>query len=347
MRIRQALPILILLLTPITVTAAEEKAPTAKVYGFPATEVIALLEDVDANQQEAKIKAALATIATKPSSLRFVNSQAKDLVRVYSFYRDDGKKPVLRFDEKQRQLLIADQFRTLIKLADSLPAAVTQKIVVEAADYELKLRRATLKVTASLAADGEPATTDPARKPQWIVVVDFTNGGEPKNAERAAADILTGPREPWSLSADVPVTSIGDVKVDDKAENIELADTPGTFYVGLNFAPFGDALRLPGGFAEALTVKALLKASRRPSDSFGIGVGLRPGLFANSSLLQIFDTLSPYISYTRSRVEEEKENADGTTEKIHFKRNEFSIGISLDLESALGFVKKAGSDAKE
>jgi hypothetical protein len=119
----------------------------------------------------------------------------------------------------------------------------------------------------------------------------------------------------------------------------------------LNFAPLGDALRPPANWREAITIKALLKASRRPSDSFGIGIGLRSGYFANSpvlsrySFLQIFDTLSPYIAYTRTRVEEEQKN-DAGTQKVHFKRNDWVIGISLDLEKALEFVK-GGDDGGE
>ena len=160
----------------------------------------------------------------------------------------------------------------------------------------------------------------------------------------------TGPREAWSFSADVPLSTLGDVKVDDAAKNTELAKTPDAFYVGLNFVPIGDVLQPPSSIGEAFQFKVLLKASRRPSDSFGVGIGLRSGYFSkhsrlkNYALLQIFDTLAPYVAYTRTRDQQTKKNAAGEDEIIRFKRNDVVIGISLDITKALDFV---GGKSKE
>lgn len=351
------------------VAAAEDKpAPrTADVRGYRAApEVKAILEGTPETPNtpatpgaEAAPESALTKLAKLPTSLRFDGSKAGDIVHIYVFYRDDkdeqdlAKKarPEVKVTEKARRPLIVNQLQTLAKIAAALQASVgpDPAVAVEIFPYKLKLRRADLTINAAIKKNPRnESITDELRdsKADWYIVIDFTNlisdeDADPTNAGTTKASVQTGPREGWFISTDVPLTSIGDVKVDDEAKNIELADTPDVFYAGFNYCPFGDVLRTPARFAEAIDLKVLLKVSRRPSDSFGVGLGLRPGLFADRHpLLQVFDTLSPYVAYTRTRVEEEQKNPDGTSAgKIRFKRNDFVVGISLNLDKALDFVK--------
>lgn len=300
-----------------------------------------------------KPREALDKLGAFPSSLRFDGSKKGDVVRIYCFYRPDGnKKPEIRAKEEPRQPVIVGQLKTLGRLASAIAASLAgpeEKINVDSADYVLKLKRATLTVSAEI-KDNPQGLDNQQEHPsvQWFIVFDFTTPEDGTNAPRTEVDVLTGAREAWSISADVPLSTIGDVKLDDKGENVELSDTPDVFFAGFNFAVAGDVIRPPANFFEALTVKALLKASRRPSDSVGIGIGLRPGLFANApSLLQVFDTLSPFVAYTRTRFDKDHQNADGTTSKVHLKRNDVVVGISLDLEKAFDFVKGKGGGEGE
>lgn len=366
MRQRWSLLFLVILSVNLPVLGAEEK-PKAAVYGFPAevggqpSEAKEILDQFEAQTitGDDAVKQ-LADLTT--SSLRFVGSHKGQIVRIYCFYREEAPDPAtgrfrtiaLKIDEKRRDPLVADQFRTLVKLVDAFgqPAGAGE-MKFERFQYKLKLERATLDITAQLTLEPKDNPIAAAGQPHWLVIFDFTNGGGKTNADPTTATVLTGRREPWSISADVPIASLNDVEVDDEFSNVELKETPETFYAGFNWAPFGDAIKPPETLMQALTIKALLKASRRPSDSFGLGIGLRSGFFANHPsmsklpFVQIFDTLSPYVAYTRTRVEEEQKDADGNTTKVHFKRNDWVVGISLDIERALDFVKKAGDGDEE
>jgi hypothetical protein len=326
---------------------AAEETRKADVRGYRASVATPILEQVGGKLTG---KQALEQLGQIPSSLRFDGSTKGDTIRVYCFFyrgTDDKNNAQVRVREKARQPLVVEQFRTLLQVFSAVAASEAEAvdpIKVQSFPYTLTLPRANVTITAEV--NQKPFSTKPENdsKAQWVVVFDFTDQGqEDANAPRTAETIKTGPQEQWSISADVPLSTVGDVKVDKKGENIELAKTPDAFYAGLNFTPFGDVLRDPASFREAVTFKALLKASRRPSDSFGIGIGIRPGLFANApAIFQILDTLSPYVAYVRTRVEENQTDAAGKTTKVRFKRNDLTIGISLDINKALDFVKGKG-----
>jgi hypothetical protein len=326
---------------------------TPKVYAFPSATARATLDDVINGVKTPQ--QGLAALETLSSSTRLVDATKGDIVWVYAFFRSNGTKAVdVKFKEIPRQLLITRQFRKVLQLASKIAgvAAAQEPIAVSITQYELELPRAELTITGKIVAAGVAAPA-PDEDPRWIVVLDFTGGGEDVNAATVSATILTGTREAWAFSADAPISGIADVGVDDKAENIELADTPDAFYVGLNYLPFGDVLKPPSSVGEAFQFKLLLKATRRPSDSFGVGVGLRSGYFSNharfkkNTLLQIFDTLAPYIAYTRTRDQQEETNAAGETELVRFKRNDVVIGISLDITKALSFVGGGDNDEEK
>lgn len=356
MRLRSLLLLLLLstMFAAVSVLAEEDPPQAAIVRGYRAADAIPILERTRGGPTAADLLNDLANVPESAfvdkKSLRFDGSRKGDVIRVYCFYREDGNKQAeVRIKEEPRQPIVVGQLKVLARLisaiAAGLPEAGLPPVVMEKFDYTTTLKRATLSVSAEIKDNpqGQVGGGGANNDVKWVVVFDFTKTDDGKNAPKTVASVLTGPREAWSISADVPVGTIGDVNFDDKGENIELADTPDAFYAGFNYALAGDVARPPSRFLEAVTVKGLLKASRRPSDSFGIGIGLRPGLFRNAHpLLQIFDTLSPYVAYTRTRVEENQDNADGTTTKVRFKRNDITVGISLDITKALDFVKGNG-----
>jgi hypothetical protein len=344
---------LCLLIVSIALPLIAADPPQVAVYGFPAQITVngttqkskarELLDKFDlASVEDADFLQQLA--ALDGSSLRFVGATKGDVIRIYCFYFNDTTKMIdLKIDEKLRQPIVFDQLQSLGKFVQS-GTVNGIALKVDKFQYRLTLRRATVALSAEL-SDAPPKPQQVLLEPKWIVVFDFTNGGK-KNAEASTATVLTGPREPWNISADVPVTRLGDVKVDDKFENIKLTKTPDSFYAGFNYAPVGDALKAPASLAEAFTFKALLKASRRPFDSFGLGIGLRSGFFSNSSMppfLKIFDTLAPYLAYTNTRVEENKTDASGNATKVHFRRNDFVVGLSLDLAKTMDLIKGEGA----
>lgn len=360
MRSRMLLAALVSIFSSLIALAQDSAASrTAEVRGYRATEKVnSIILGAEATPEQA-----LTDLAKLPSSLRFDGSKPGDVVHVYAFYHRDisesdetkRARAEVRASEKVRQPLIVGQLAILRQIISALAANQGRlpAIAVERFQYVLKLKRADLKVTAEIKKQPNglaPLTDGEAQDADWYVVFDFTNRNEAQtNAARTEANIQTGLREAWSISADVPLSTIGDVKVDDAGENIELAETPDAVYAGFNYSPIGDVLRTPENLWEAVNLKVLLKVSRRPSDSFGVGVGLRPGLFAERHpMLQILDTLSPYVAYTRTRVEEEQKNPDGTAAgTLRFKRNEFTIGLSLNLEKALEFVRGNGESDEE
>lgn len=355
MRVRIALSILCLLSAPLPAPAQE--TPAADVRGYRADVALPVLKKLESEGKSPG--AVLAELDQLPNSLRFDGSTKGDRVEIYCFYYEDidpatnaEKTAEVRTEEKKRQPLIAGQLRTLHGIAQTIAAAAPgpREIKVEHFSRDLTLARAELKVTGEIKLNAEkPALPLAEKTTKWILVFDFTRlGTEAANAGRTEATVLTGSQERWSLSADVPLTTIGDVQVDDEGEDFELAKTPDAFYVGFNYAPFGDVLRGPASLKEAITIKGLLSASRQPTESFGIGIGLRPGLFADSATpFRIFDTLSPYLAYTRTRAEETKTNEDGTTEKVRFKRFDLSFGLSLNLDKAVDFVSGRGGNEVE
>ncbi len=344
--------ILSILLACIAVPLLADDAPQVAVYGFPAfvtskgapekSDAFKLLDKFDqAGVTDADFLQQLA--ALYGSSLRLVGSAKGDVVRIYVFYFNDATKSIdLKVDEKLRQPVVFDQLQALAKFVQG--ANITGvALKVDQFQYRLAKKRATVAISAELSATTSPIQSAFA-EPKWIVVFDFTNGGK-KNAEASTATLLTGPREPWTISADVPVTRIGDVKIDDKFENVKLSRTPDSFYAGFNYSFGGDALTTPSSLAEAFTLKAMLKASRRPTDSFGLGMGLRAGIFSNPSLppvFKFFDSLSPYVAYTVTRVEKNNTDAAGTTTQMHFRRKEFTFGLSMDLVKTIDLVKGNG-----
>lgn len=100
----------------------------------------------------------------------------------------------------------------------------------------------------------------------------------------ASLKLVVGPREPWYLTGDVPITNI---KLLEKSNGqLALKEKPASFYLGVNYRFTGDYLTGYQPFdAKRLTSltdnvsgKFLFKASAKPSESMGLGLSYKMAL---------------------------------------------------------------------
>lgn len=324
--------------------AAAAEKPTAKVYSFPESVAGELLRKTESG--ETPVADAMTQLAKLDSSTRWAGSTRDHVVWVYVFYRNDPDKFLrVKFDEKPRETVLVKNLGELVQIAAKIAglAAAAKPIVVKKVQYKLTEVRSDLTITASLVDEKVEIPGTFAAKPDWIVVIDLTGGGQADNAASGVANIVTGPHEGWSISADVGLNRLNQLKVND-SNGLELKEKPSTFYVSLDYAPWSDLFVSPKSLPEAVTFKFLLSASRTPTAAYGVGVGLRPGYFASQfpgqSFIHILDTISPYVAAISLR-EAEKDAAGVVTRGdrgIHFQ-----AGVSIDLKTARGWLtpKKA------
>ncbi len=86
--------------------------------------------------------------------------------------------------------------------------------------------------------------------------------------------ILIGPTEHFNLSADMPVTNIKQLTYDSGSGTVIEKEKPASFYLGLN-ARWGDVYtnyETLGSYWKGISLKGLVKASSRPSESMGVGL---------------------------------------------------------------------------
>jgi hypothetical protein len=156
----------------------------------------------------------------------------------------------------------------------------------------------------------------------------------PSTDDRAApkADLLTGPKEHWFLSAAVPLTKASALKPDAKTGQLVLEEEPSAFYVGVNFL-LGDLSDDSRTLLENLVVSALIKASRQPLDSLGATIGLR-GQYLSRFGLNL-DVLTPFVGWTFTK---EAASADGIVSELGSRNAELRFGVALNLDQALKWV---------
>ena len=141
--------------------------------------------------------------------------------------------------------------------------------------------------------------------------------------------MITGPREHWFLSADLTVAKLSQVKFNTDKGTTEPKETPKQFYVGLNFM-LGDVLLERRALWKNFFLKGMIKFSKNPLDSYGIGIGYR---FPPVKILGLdISALSIFGALTWS-----KENTDTKDNKL--TKYQWQLGISYNLDRALSWVK--------
>lgn len=230
-------------------------------------------------------------------------SKKQDILEVFVFYRkpDEKLEPKVEFEEKSRKAKLAKDLSVLLKIVVAIVAkGVPPDIEMARTTYQLNKKRAILTVSASL-------------------------GGK----KTSKVEVITGPREHWFLSADLPVAKLSEVKFVQDKGTVEPRETPKHLYLGLNWM-IGDILAEKQNLLKNFFFKAMLKMSKAPLDGYGIGIGYR---FPKVRLLGIdISSFSMFASLIWT-----KEEIENKTEEL--KKRQFLFGISYNLDKALGWVK--------
>jgi hypothetical protein len=241
-----------------------------------------------------------------------------DQIAIYVIYDTSKEKgePNMEVTEMARKTQFALNLETLAKLAEkiggfALNAALPpgqqpspSTIVVNRQCRTLVNLRSTLTATA---------TSDPKIDAAMM------------SSLKASTVVTTGPKEHGFISADLAVNSVKEVKLD--SGELVPKDNPSQFYVGFDYM-LGDVLAESNTFPDGLTFKALIEASKDPTHSYGVALGMR---FKNVNLPGIsLDTFSPFAGYFWTRND---------TLTGHTYKGDWRAGISLNLDRALNWVK--------
>lgn len=236
------------------------------------------------------------------------NNKGQHVTTIVVFNADDGKEPVLKVDQKTRDTVLLDNLRTVIKTVvtakfgtgqqqpSPLPAATVRVLFPSNSCPSLDYRRGTI----SIAAKTRP-------KPTVSEVID-DNSCNANDCLLKKVDISYGPAEHWMLSLDLPITKASQLKYDSSTGKVSPKTVPTTFYGGVDFA-FGDVVAEPTkiDFSSVL-IKAFVKVSGHPSDSFGGGIGFRPPGEFFGLKLDLFEIFGAYI-VTRQQTQPIKSNS--------------------------------------
>jgi hypothetical protein len=123
------------------------------------------------------------------------------------------------------------------------------------------------------------------------------------------------------------------VNFDEKGAVTGIAD-PSAFYVGVAFQ-FGDLLTKHNNPIYNLSIKALVKGSARPMDSYGVAVGLRGSYLSKFGI--DFDLISPFASYLSTR---EVPEDSAQVPRSSTRQKTWTFGLSLNLDAALAWLKQ-------
>ena len=148
--------------------------------------------------------------------------------------------------EEKRKPRIVEEIVTIVKAIreKEVEAIVPQEIIC--ASYVQKYKRSTITVTALDKGNKELAVSK---------------------------ELIAGPAEHLYLSADLPVTNIKQLTYDSSSSKVVEKEKPASFYLGVNYQVGDIFTDYPGSkFYKKLSLKLMLKASSKPSESMGIGI---------------------------------------------------------------------------
>lgn len=210
----------------------------------------------------------------------------------------------VKVKETRRKSRFAEDVSLLFKHIKGLKA--TTKTDYKCISYRLKHKRATVKV-AAVAGD----------------------------EELESVTIITGPPEHFYLGLDLPVDSEKTLEYDrDTGVVLPKEDDP-QIYLSLNYY-FGDLADpdsnswTPRDFFSGLSLKAMVLATKRPLDSYGLGVGLQlPDIsIANLDL----NALHLFGGYVWTKEDDPAMGPEGVNTQTE---GHWRIGVSYDLGTAL------------
>lgn len=209
----------------------------------------------------------------------------------------------ITFTEKPRKTRIEQDLSALlskIKILESTPCDMDEKV----AEYTPQLKVSTVTVTA----------LDPAGK------------------RLASQEIAWGPTEHLSLSVDLPVSNRKTLKYDEASHSLKPKDDKAQVYLGINYS-LGDVIR-SDTVRDRTDIKVMILASKRPLDSYGVGVGHR--LSALNFLGKELKGLSLFAGYFTTR--QDKIEA-GAPQENEGRTKQWRVGVSYDLSTGGGLLK--------
>lgn len=310
----------------------------------PISKRVAAIREVGVKVREHARESALRAVSEDGEIVRVAVLFDATLTTEENHWEVRGRRPELIYDEQSRESRLQADLRALLQLGASLAgggrttrggttAPIAWLIVQE---YRLRAERATLSVTASLTEQAVTLAAGDGDASSPTTVADRDSHEEVGAASQQSLKValVTGPREHWFLSADVPLTGASQLKRNAQTGLLELASEPSAFYVGVNFV-LGDLLAARQSLADVIAVKLMIKASRQPLDSVGFGLALRGRHLRKYGL--DFDLFSPFVGYTFTH--EDKALSTGAVVTDGERNRELRFGVSLNLDKALGWVK--------
>lgn len=248
---------------------------------------------------------------------RWIISKGESFL-VYALYNANSQNtPAISFKEESRSTQLENDLSTLANLVKKISGITSfsgddlspSTIRAYRTEYVVQRQRALLTITGTVKSIQTGATEDKT------------------SAELA---ITTGPIEHLFLSADLPVLKADQLKYDSSTRTLDSKAQPSSFLVGIDYS-IGDVLSSRHeAFKDGLILKAMIKASKSPLDSFGFALGYRAKdiKFLGATL----DTFSPFVGYIFSL--EDKAGGKQTS-----YRGRFQVGISFNLDKALSWIK--------
>lgn len=232
-------------------------------------------------------------------------SKKKDNLDVYVFHT--GKKAEIKIEEKKRKTKIAQDVSVLTKLVITyLTKGEAAGIALTEKRFRLEKQNGTLLVSACLNRDEKNL-----------------------DQKEEKMEIITGPTEHWFLSADLIMLKMSKVKFVGDQGDIEPKETPKIFYLGVNWM-IGDILKERQNLLKNFFIKGMVKFSKKPLDSYGIGIGYR---FPKVKVLGV--DISSFSVFTALLWT--KEQTEDKTKEL--TKRQFQFGLSFNLDKALGWIK--------
>jgi len=233
----------------------------------------------------------------KAQEQRWISKKGEKL-DVYVFHV--GTKGEIKIEEKKRKTRIAQDASVLVKLIVLERTKGERNVLMESRQYTLGKQYGTLSVSA---------------------VVD--------KEKEEKMEILTGPVEHWFLSADLLLVKLSDVKFVVDQGTLEPRETPKVFYIGVNWM-IGDIITEQQNLLKNFFLKGMVKFSRKPFDSYGLGIGYRfPGVKVLGIDISAFSAFGAMV-WT-------KESVENNTKTV--TKRQWQFGVSFNLDKAMGWIK--------
>jgi hypothetical protein len=305
-----------MLVLDLTSTGSQEVSSRNRAISLPyEAELFETLSTACHGPGTARRGLAAARARAGESESRWPSVQGHGLA-LFTFF-DAGERPTLGIDEKERSSRIASDLATLLDIARALPGAEEAVPLVECSQssYVLTKHRATLDVEAEIA------------------------GEDDRTGIAVSTRLTTGPKEHLFLSTDVVLNKVSQLELDEESRTLRLEEKPSEILVGFNYM-LGDLHRsVHPRWVDGLILKVFVEASSRPRDSIGAALGYR---FRSRRIggLQL-NAFSPFVGVIRTendRLDPETLEATGSESDL-----ELAAGLSLNLDTALEWLKRGGS----